>query len=1014
MFFLTRFPHDNSQRHSERDSPSRFARLFSGHISAFGRLCLYAVLLSAAPLVASAQTPRPVLLSEPTSTRAIALESVTREREPFASTSPIPWSADRRTRITLFAMNLALAPGEDSTVLTAGAEDGAGLRYELKVEYTGAVAGAPSISEVVVRLSDDLGDVGDVLVWVTYHGQSSNRVRVGLGHIGGGPPDDAGAGPTQPLLLGGSVILNNAGLEGVEMTLTGGTRPETLKTAADGSYFFIVAPLGSYTLTPRADFYDFDPASRSFDAITTSQTGLFFGAHRQTHTIFGQLRDDAGRELFNVTITLTSGTGFEPRTMTTDDSGQFSFFDVPAGQGYTVTPLDNDVATFKPESIGPLTQDVMLNLTGTRRTYSISGLVTDVLGPVKGVRISIPTIGRATTTDANGRYLISGLAAGLGYTTVASDDEHTFDVDSQTINILQSDTVIDFVATPHFILSGRVDDAGGRGIFGITITLGGKQSGETYTDINGNYAIAVTEYGDYTLTASKEQSYYAFTPQSKSVNGVHGARTGTDFKASLSSTSNPSYVVEFDGGPKTIDYSVNNQYFWPWDVDLGHFFWELWAMPGQDAAATYMIADGYGGGHAILFGFGSFGSSEPGRYQLLGNVWNPEHSLTYFSSDEGPAPGEWGHYAAGWDGKYIVAYFNGVPVGRTQWDGPRRSPGPSGGAGRLYVGGSNHSNFMGRIAQIRGYEDSNPREAGGAGSIYSSFRPQTVFSVEGSLMSWYFRPGDLMADLSAQGKDGRPHVGLVRGWAQAQLYPCDNCPLPVFVIDPTAPNFADPEHPGHPPAPVESPAATPTGALVFDSFSRANSTYALGGAGGLGSTEGGSAGALVWHTTGASGTPQPFGILNGRGVLLADRTAVTWVDAGAVNNNLDIRVERHARYWGTGHDTGLSFRVVDADNYFFAYTSESEDPSVETLAVGYVAGGQRTDLTTGVKMPITWTTLRVVTTAGGLVEVYADGSKIYTTQNPFMSSAIGAGLYNNGPGLALTNRWDNFTVFNLP
>ncbi len=41
-----------------------------------------------------------------------------------------------------------------------------------------------------------MGDIGDVLVGITYRGVASNRVRVGMGHIGGGPPDDPGAVPT--------------------------------------------------------------------------------------------------------------------------------------------------------------------------------------------------------------------------------------------------------------------------------------------------------------------------------------------------------------------------------------------------------------------------------------------------------------------------------------------------------------------------------------------------------------------------------------------------------------------------------------------------------------------------------------------------------------------------------------------------------------------------------------------------------------------------------------------------
>jgi uncharacterized protein (DUF1800 family) len=48
----------------------------------------------------------------------------------------------------------------------------------------------------IVRLSDDMGDLGDVLLRLNLHGMGSNRVRVGIGHLGGGPSDDSGAVPT--------------------------------------------------------------------------------------------------------------------------------------------------------------------------------------------------------------------------------------------------------------------------------------------------------------------------------------------------------------------------------------------------------------------------------------------------------------------------------------------------------------------------------------------------------------------------------------------------------------------------------------------------------------------------------------------------------------------------------------------------------------------------------------------------------------------------------------------------
>jgi uncharacterized protein GlcG (DUF336 family) len=144
---------------------------------------------------ASAQSSKPVLISEPTSTRAIALDSVTRVREPFAFSSPARLGGDGRTRLMLFALNLRAEPGDTSPV-TADAEDGAGRVYPLKVEHVGPVPGQEWMSSVVVRLADGMENLGDVLVRVTHRGAASNRVRVGIGHVGGGPPDDAGSVPT--------------------------------------------------------------------------------------------------------------------------------------------------------------------------------------------------------------------------------------------------------------------------------------------------------------------------------------------------------------------------------------------------------------------------------------------------------------------------------------------------------------------------------------------------------------------------------------------------------------------------------------------------------------------------------------------------------------------------------------------------------------------------------------------------------------------------------------------------
>ncbi len=144
----------------------------------------------------SAQTAAPILISQADSTRAISFESVTQQREPFSTVAPVKFGLDRKTRIMIFAMNLTLQPGDTVSSVTISAEDFAHRFYQLPVEYVGSVPDQPWATSIVARLSDGMDDLGDVLVRLSYRGVSSNRVRVAIGHIGGGLPDDEGTVPT--------------------------------------------------------------------------------------------------------------------------------------------------------------------------------------------------------------------------------------------------------------------------------------------------------------------------------------------------------------------------------------------------------------------------------------------------------------------------------------------------------------------------------------------------------------------------------------------------------------------------------------------------------------------------------------------------------------------------------------------------------------------------------------------------------------------------------------------------
>jgi uncharacterized delta-60 repeat protein len=122
----------------------------------------------------------PMLLTEGNSEQAIALDSVIQKSGPFSLFSDLNFSADRRTRITLFAINVDLQAGEDTSVVTAQAEDSLQRIFVLPVEYVGKVPNFGWLNQVNVRLPDELANGGDVGVRISLRGVASNRALVSI------------------------------------------------------------------------------------------------------------------------------------------------------------------------------------------------------------------------------------------------------------------------------------------------------------------------------------------------------------------------------------------------------------------------------------------------------------------------------------------------------------------------------------------------------------------------------------------------------------------------------------------------------------------------------------------------------------------------------------------------------------------------------------------------------------------------------------------------------------------
>jgi Tol biopolymer transport system component len=120
----------------------------------------------------------PILLGHDTPEHAVAIDSVTMICEPFTITDTNNFSSDQRARISLFAVNVELGPGETSSIITAQAEDSLGQVFPLTVEYFGAVPHFGWLKQINVKLPDQIANSVEVRVSLSVRGTTSNKVII--------------------------------------------------------------------------------------------------------------------------------------------------------------------------------------------------------------------------------------------------------------------------------------------------------------------------------------------------------------------------------------------------------------------------------------------------------------------------------------------------------------------------------------------------------------------------------------------------------------------------------------------------------------------------------------------------------------------------------------------------------------------------------------------------------------------------------------------------------------------
>ena len=360
----------------------------------------------------------------------------------------------------------------------------------------------------------------------------------------------------------GTVMVENQGLGGVTVRLSGMSDSETL-TDASGQYAFTGLRAGNYTV--EISGFDEDDvafgstASTAMIAVGESKVVSFEGTYLRTSGVTGQVTVE-NNPLADVTVSL-QGRG-EDRTVTTNGAGQFTFSELRSGDysvgitnpdpdqyGFDVTSQTVTVAHGETASV-PF-EGIYL------RTASIMGTVTVEGTGLGEVTVTLQGEGEEdeTSTNAAGQFSFTELHAGEYSIGISGfdDDEYGFDVTTATVTVaLQETATVPFegIMLRTAGITGTVT-VEGHAIPGVTVTVTGgpkDEEHETTTNDAGYYMVDDLHAGDYAVAISDfDANEYEFEATTQSVSvGLRETAT-VAFQGELLRTAGISGRVSVEG-----------------------------------------------------------------------------------------------------------------------------------------------------------------------------------------------------------------------------------------------------------------------------------------------------------------------------------------------------------------------------------------------------------------------------------------------------------------------------------
>lgn len=444
----------------------------------------------------------------------------------------------------------------------------------------------------------------------------------------------------------------------------------------------------------------------------------------------------------------------------------------------------------------------------------------------------------------------------------------------------------------------------------------------------------------------------------------------------------------------------------------------------------YVVSASSDGTHETLYGVNpapTLGSN--GAMNVYGNFRENSGNETQYigtaSVVDGLAPGEWANISWEYErvnGQRVICRINGIVSDISRFTGGRQSPAIGGGtSGRiLFVGGSDHNNFTGKISVVGLWDVTYPDVNA---SLYLTARRNlgcrvpTEYFDNGSrdradFFCYYTQPM-VCRDRGYHRRTPTPNRHQFDGtprWSRPQ----ENYAylLPTWVTDSGCPLYISDgralSQPYITKAAITVPSSLPSGfgtQLAYDDFTGPNvdflshPQYTGSLAPDLGSTKGGSLGALEWQWIAQSSSSEFFwGRRSERAVYIGNQPiAPTWVDSGSANHGVMWKnFGNIGRTAYTGPGSGAALRVSsDGNNYWCVWINGESGGNVEMYVRRYSSITTVAEQFGPFQLPATWDDWCAAKFVGNNLEIYARKSDNTWVQPTGWSTITNSNLNTN-------------------